>query len=133
MLSRVRAGSAGTGMGSPGLSVTQRAENVLMKATRSARFCLVRAAQLGMLEVMKPRVMALKRSWSVGSVPVGVERLENGGDEVARGWRDPRLVFAIAIAARAMTTPAVAVKQTFSPRSQSRSQTASCLWRCWRR
>src|SRR5215470_19238781 len=74
MLSRERAGSGGTGMGSPGLSVTQRAENVLMKATRSARFCAVSVSQLGMLEVMKPRVMALKRSESSGSVPVGVER-----------------------------------------------------------
>src|ERR1700741_3507857 len=59
MLSRVSAGSGGTVIGSPALSVTQRAEKVLMKATRSARFCEVRAAQLGMFVVMKPRVMAL--------------------------------------------------------------------------
>ena len=38
MLSTVSFGSAGIWIGSPGFSVTQRAENVLMNATRLARF-----------------------------------------------------------------------------------------------
>jgi hypothetical protein len=48
-----------------------------------------------MFEVMKPRVMALKRSWSVGSVPVGVERhlktaaTKLRGVGVTQGWFSP--------------------------------------------
>src|SRR5881628_2393460 len=40
----------------------------------SARPWGVTATQGGMLVVTNPRVMASNRSWSVGSVPVGVER-----------------------------------------------------------
>src|SRR5271169_2819918 len=74
MLSTVSFGSVGIWMGSPGFSATQRAENVLMKATRSARFCAVSAIQEGMFVKLKPRPMELYRSESSGSVPVGVDR-----------------------------------------------------------
>src|SRR4029077_12642803 len=85
MLSSVSAGSAGTLIGSPALSVFQRCEKVLMKATRSARFWPVRVIQDGILELLKPRVMALKRSSSVGKVPVGVERHLNVAATKLRG------------------------------------------------
>jgi len=55
MLSKVSAGSAGTLMISPGLSVFQRGEKVLMKATMSARCCLVREIHAGMFELLNPR------------------------------------------------------------------------------
>src|SRR5258708_17856850 len=74
MLSKVSAGSAGTLMISPGLSVFQRGEKVLMKATRSARFWSVRVIHDGMLELLRPRTRESTRSWSVGRVPVGVVR-----------------------------------------------------------
>src|SRR3984957_20528676 len=74
MHSIVTGGSAGITKTSPGFSLAQRGDQVLMKATRSARCCSVKGRHEGMLVLIKPRVMALWRSWSVGSVPVGVER-----------------------------------------------------------
>src|SRR6516164_4894205 len=74
MLASVSVGSGGIVIGVPGFSVTQRAENVLITATRSARCCLVRASQLGMLVKLKPRSRELYKSESNGNVPVGVER-----------------------------------------------------------
>src|SRR5271154_4565673 len=74
MLCTVSGVSAGTLMGVPALSVFQRGEKLLMNAIRSARFWSVRVIHDGMLVLTKPRRMELKRSSSVGSVPVGVER-----------------------------------------------------------
>src|SRR3974390_1198142 len=74
MLSTVSFGSVGTSIGVPGFSLTQRAENVLMNATRSARCCAVSAAHDGMLVKLNPRISVLYRSLSSGKVPVGVER-----------------------------------------------------------
>src|SRR6516164_6052585 len=74
MLSRVTGGSAGTLIGSPAFSFSQRGEKILMYATKSARCCLVKVFQIGMLELVSPRPIVLYRSSSVGSVPVGVER-----------------------------------------------------------
>src|SRR2546423_9842101 len=85
MLSRVTAGSAGTLSGSPGLSVFQRGEKVLMKATISARCCLVRAFHAGMLELLNPRPKESSRSSSVGRVPLGVGRHLNVAATKFRG------------------------------------------------
>src|SRR5271155_4682136 len=74
MLSIVTGGSAGITRTSPGFSLAQRGDQVLINATRSARCCSVKGRHEGILVLMKPRVIALYRSWSVGNVPVGVER-----------------------------------------------------------
>src|SRR5258708_2986520 len=74
MLSIVTAGSAGILITSPAFSFCQRGEKVLMYATRSARCCLEKAFQIGMLLLVRPRPIVLNRSSSVGNVPVGVER-----------------------------------------------------------
>src|SRR5229473_2732035 len=74
MDSTVTLGSAGTFIGSPGLSDLKRGEKVLMNATRSARCWPVSESHDGMLDITKPRPTELYRSWSVGKVPVGVER-----------------------------------------------------------
>src|ERR1700722_9280300 len=74
MLSIVTGVSGGMVRASPGFSLAQRGDQVLMKATRSARCCSVKGRQEGMLEVTNPLVTALYKSWSVGRVPVGVER-----------------------------------------------------------
>src|SRR5258708_27086253 len=59
ILSIVTGGSAGTLMGSPGFSFSQRSENVLMKATRLARSWWLRVFQIGMFELVKPRPIEL--------------------------------------------------------------------------
>ena len=74
MLSAVGAGSGGTVIGVPALPLRHFGENVLMYATRSVRFWAVRGRHCGMYVVTNPRVIALNRSSSVGSVPLGVER-----------------------------------------------------------
>ena len=74
MRSAVTSGSGGIVMGVPGFSFAQRGEKCFTQATRSARCCLVKVLHCGMLERSKPRAMVSKRSWSVGKVPVGVER-----------------------------------------------------------
>src|ERR1700730_5950491 len=85
MLSIVSFGSGGTVIGSPGLSFFQRGESVLMKAIRSARFWSVSVIHDGMLLLLKPRSMALNRSWSVGRVPGGVDRHLNVAATKLRG------------------------------------------------
>ena len=72
-------------MGVPGFSFAQRGEKCLTQATRSARSCLVKVLHCGMLERSKPRAMVSKRSWSVGKVPVGVERHLNMPNWKSRG------------------------------------------------
>src|SRR5213078_3481573 len=74
MLSIESAGSGGIVIGVPAWPVFHFGENVLMYATRSARFPGVRATQGGMFVVTNPRVTASNKSASVGRVPVGVER-----------------------------------------------------------
>src|SRR3974390_2322919 len=93
MLSIVTGGSGGILTGSPAFSFSQRAENVLIKATRSARSCRVNVFQIGMLEFVKPRDMALKRSSSVGRVPVGVERHLNVAAVKSRGLGSSHCAF----------------------------------------
>src|ERR1700687_1363099 len=85
MLSMVTGGSAGTWIGSTGLSFSHRVENVLMSATRSARCCLVNVFQMGMFEFVTPRLIVSNRYSSVGSVPVGVERHLNVAVVKSRG------------------------------------------------
>src|ERR1700752_5105594 len=85
MLSRLIAGSGGTWIGSPGFSLFHLGENVLMNATRAPRCWLVRALHEGILELTRPRSMALERSSSVGRVPVGVERHLNVAATKFRG------------------------------------------------
>src|ERR1700730_6833405 len=85
MLTTESAGSAGTWIASPGFSVFQRGENVLIKATKSARCWSVKADQLGMLEKLIPRFRVLYRSESKGSVPVGVDRHLNAPITKLRG------------------------------------------------
>src|SRR5271169_837521 len=85
MLSTVSFGSVGIWIGSPGFSATQRAENVLMNATRSARFCAVRAFHEGIFVKLNPRYTELNRSESSGSVPVGVDRHLNVAATKLRG------------------------------------------------
>src|SRR5258708_38316509 len=86
MDSTVSLGSAGTLMGSPGFSFLKRGEKLLTNAIRSARCWLVRVIHEGMLVITKPRPTELYRSWSVGSVPVGVERHLNTAASKFRGW-----------------------------------------------
>src|SRR6266511_2555936 len=85
MLSIVRRGSGGIVIGVPGLRVFRLGENVLTYATRSARFWLVSGSHGGMFVVTNPRVIEVKRSSSVGSVPVGVERHLNTASVKSRG------------------------------------------------
>src|SRR4029077_352392 len=74
MPSKLTAGSAGTWIGSPALSLFHFGEKVLMYATRSARCWAVSALHEGILELTSPRSMAFAKSSSVGKVPVGVDR-----------------------------------------------------------
>src|SRR6266571_2065206 len=85
MLSIVRGGSGGIVIGVPGFSVFHLGEKVLMYATKSARFWRVSGSHWGMFVVTNPRVIALNRSSSVGSVPVGVERHLNTARVKSRG------------------------------------------------
>src|ERR1700687_3761203 len=85
MLSTVSFGSGGTVMGVPALSLFHRGERVLTNAIKSARFWSVRTIHEGILLLLKPRSMALKRSWSVGRVPVGVDRHLNVAATKFRG------------------------------------------------
>src|ERR1700680_79946 len=85
MLSMVTGVSDGIGIGVPGFSLSHRGEKALTMAIRFARSCTVRGLQEGMLVVKKPRVMLLKRSSSVGIVPVGVERHLNTARVKSRG------------------------------------------------
>src|SRR5690349_6266728 len=85
MLSIVNAGSGGIWIGVPAFVVFHLGENVLMYATRSARFCPVSGSHWGMFVVTNPRVMALNRSSSVGCVPVGVDRHLNTPRVKSRG------------------------------------------------
>ena len=85
MLSSVSLGSGGTGIGSPAFSVFHRGENILMKATKSARFWSVSSIHDGILELINPRSSELNKSWSVGNVPVGVERHLNVAATKLRG------------------------------------------------
>src|SRR5271154_5092744 len=59
MLSMVIAVSGGIFRVAPGFSLAQRGDQVLMKATKSARCCGLSGRQDGMAVVTKPRVMAL--------------------------------------------------------------------------
>src|SRR5712671_7734428 len=86
MAAIVAAGSGGIAMGAPGCSFFQRGENILTYATRSARFCFVSATHGGMFVLTRPRVMVLKTSWSVGKLPVGVERHLNTAVVKSRGF-----------------------------------------------
>ena len=86
MLLMVTAVSGGIVIGVPGFSVCHRGENVLMNATKSARCCGVSGLHEGILVVTNPRVIALNRSWSVGRVPVGVERHLNVAIVKSRGF-----------------------------------------------
>src|SRR5258708_27907566 len=72
-------------MGSSGLSFLKRGEKLLTNAIRSARCWLVRVIHEGMLVITKPRPIELYRSWSVGRVPVGVERHLNTAASKFRG------------------------------------------------
>src|SRR5882762_349340 len=74
MLAAVTPGSAGMVIGVPAFPVFHFGEKVLMYATRSTRLWGVSGSQAGIFVVTNPRVIASNRSWSVGSVPVGVER-----------------------------------------------------------
>ncbi len=55
----VGAGSGGIAIGVPGFAVFQRAENVLIYATKSMRLCGVSATHGGMFVVTNPRVTEL--------------------------------------------------------------------------
>src|SRR2546422_8284350 len=81
----VAAGSGGMVIGVPGFPVFHFGEKVLMYATRSTRLWSVSGSQAGMFVVTNPRVIASNRSWSVGSVPVGVERHLNTAIVKSRG------------------------------------------------
>src|SRR5271155_392636 len=59
MLWTVGAGSAGTVISAPALSVFQRSDKDLIKATKSARFWLVSVTQDGMFELTSPRISEL--------------------------------------------------------------------------
>src|SRR5271170_5516553 len=59
MLCTVGAGSGGTVMGVPAFSLFHRSENVLIKATKSARFWVVSVTHEGMLELTSPRTREL--------------------------------------------------------------------------
>ncbi len=112
MRSAVTSGSGGIVIGVPGFSLAQRGEKCFTQATRSARCCLVKVLHCGMFERSRPRAMVSKRSWSVGKVPVGVERHLNTPNWKSRGFGtwgfEPGEAFAIAIAQVAMATDAIA-------------------------
>src|SRR3989475_5937691 len=72
-------------IGVPGFPVFHFGEKVLMYATRSARLWGVSGSQAGVFVVTNPRVIASNKSWSVGSVPVGVERHLNTARVKSRG------------------------------------------------
>src|SRR5208282_3661673 len=93
MLSIVTAGSGGILIGSPAFSFSQRGEKILIYAIKLARCCLLKVFQIGMLELVKPRVMLLKRSSSVGSVPVKVERHLNVAIVKSRGLGSSQTAF----------------------------------------
>src|SRR5208283_2110111 len=93
MLSIVTAGSGGIVIGVPAFSCSQRGEKILIYATRSARCCLVKEFQIGMLELVRPRAMVLKRSSSVGSVPVRVERHLKAARVKSRGLGSSQTAF----------------------------------------
>src|ERR1700744_4418103 len=93
MLSMVTAGSAGILIGSPAFSLPQRGAKGLMYATKSARCCLVKVFQIGMLEFVRPRATVLNKSSSVGSVPVGVERHLNVAKVKLRGLGSNQTAF----------------------------------------
>src|ERR1700722_19172756 len=93
MLSIVTGGSVGILIGSAGFSFFHRGGKGLMYATRSARCCLVKVFQIGMLELVRPRAMVLKRSWSVGSMPVTVERYLNVAMVKSRGLGSSQTAF----------------------------------------
>src|SRR5437588_4985796 len=91
MLSILAGGSGGMAIGVPALSVCHLVEKVLTNATKFARSWLVRDRHSGMFVVTNPRVTASKRSSSVGSAPVGVERHLNTPSVKSRGFANPRV------------------------------------------
>src|SRR6267154_152570 len=85
MLCGLAAGSEGTCTETGGLPSRKRGEKVFTYATRSARCCSVSGNHDGMFEFMNPRVTDLKRSLSLGSSPLGVERHLNVPVTKSRG------------------------------------------------
>src|SRR2546427_45655 len=114
----VSRGSAGIVIGVPGLTVFHLGENVLMYATRSARCWFVSGRHGGMFVVTKPRVIALRRSWSVGSVPVGVERHLKTASVKSRGLGSIHGAFSPAPSPEGGTFP-IGVVSEYSPCSAS--------------
>src|SRR6267143_7254712 len=94
MLATVAAGSGGMVIGLPGFPVFHFGENVLMYATMSARLWCVSGSHAGMFVVTNPRVIASNRSWSVGRVPLGVERHLNTARVKSRGLGSIHAAFA---------------------------------------
>jgi len=69
MRSAVTSGSGGSGWGLQ-FFIRPARRVVLNPKHQVGRSCLLRVFHCGMFERSKPRVMASKRSWSVGKVPV---------------------------------------------------------------
>src|SRR5439155_19102423 len=124
-------GSDGIVMGVPVRAVFHLGENVLMYATRSMRFCGVSGRHGGMFVVTNPRVIASNRSWSVGSVPVGVERHLNTASVKSRGLGSIHCAFSPRASPSSPWQPAQ--YRVYSGFPAAAWPVTAPMWDCWAR